>query len=296
MPEAPEVKETELSEDANTDRDAETESEDEKLIEERADEVAAEVKTAADSLTRSDSSLTIEIRFKTQVTPAVDKALNVEAVNDPKVSTSDPAKGKTEKAASDNEVKKVAEAAGGTDPKTAEAKKENTLRKFVLAFTLLSLFGPQLKAVFQALTRVSGGDTKIDDLITDATQQSKLVEMAKALLNDDDSHYWASFSSLIPKWKLSAADCVFFLQFTMLLTPLQAGDDFEWKNGQDLVDMVDKLFADYKASKVEDAKGELIKSLPALEYQGLPLPRLIAADLAQRAMAKIALEAAAKVA
>lgn len=266
--------------------------EEEREAEERREELSDTVLKAAERITGDARTITVNIMVGTAATPNAERALSVEPVKDPKVTTVDASVGAGEKKASDDEVKKVADEAAGSDPKEAAKKKEGSLRKYVFAFTLFSLIGPQLKAVFEGLTRAVAGE-KMDELITDAGQRAALAVIATEWRNEDDATYWADFAGLVERLSLTAADCVYFLQFTMLLYPVEAGDDFEWSTSKDLTDKVDELMTIYSEDTAK-GKSAVIKALPDLKYAGLPLPRLVAADLGQRAMAKIALEAAKK--
>lgn len=131
-----------------------------------------------------------------------------------------------------------------------------------------------------------------EDLSKDQETKKMLAEHHDAWLQQSEQSYWQDTMAPIAMAEIpttgqrpTLGDHLFYLNFTKAISSLDA--PFVWDTGDDYMAMVNNLVCEFDV-KAPTHIADLYLKLPALTYHDQPLPRLIAADVMQSALAMIA--------
>jgi hypothetical protein len=290
-----ETHEDELPEAGNEEEQRADLEEEAERIHEEANE---NVREAMNEITTTSGDTSIRIVDITLQLPAVERAFTPKRARDvAKEAAADPETGSSEKAANEAAVETTLEEAAATDAaddpaaeqKTKE-KKELSLRKQMLMMTGALLFGPKLLGMFEAMVQGANGKG-LDHLIKDATERAKLTALLTAIAGEPDEQFWSDFADFVGKNNSTLAELVYFLQYIMLLSPLD--DPFTWESWSEESGKVDELIQAFNDA-AESPKSVLIKKLPTVVQNDMPVPRYIQASLGQLAFGSLAQTTKAK--
>jgi hypothetical protein len=166
-------------------------------------------------------------------------------------------------------------------------KKESNAAKYCFLFGLI-VTGATIGIVMTALNRAAHGQNA-DDLPLPDNVKAQIEALVKAWQQLPEETYWAQLADYAGRSEATIADMIYFMQYTMVLSPLQA--PWLWNSYADKDDYSGKLVA---ASKVGGLPA-LFNQVPLLRYQREgrpapePLPRYIGANLVQLALGGLTL-------
>lgn len=262
------------------------------------DEANENVREAMTEITTSSGDVSVRIVDITFQLPAVERAFTPKRARDvAKEAATDPDAGSSEKAANEAAVETTLKEAAATDAaddpaaeQETKEKKELTLRKQMLMMTGALLFGPKLLGMFEAMVQGANGKG-LDHLIKDATERAKLTALLTAIAAEPDEQFWSDFADFVTKNKSTLAELVFFLQYIMLLSPLD--DPFTWESWSEESGKVEELIQAFNDA-ADSPKSVLLKTLPTVVQNDMPVPRYIQASLGQLAFGSLAQSTKAK--
>jgi hypothetical protein len=160
-----------------------------------------------------------------------------------------------------------------------EKKSEWNTKRYLI---LIGVIGGALTGIIYSVVARSSSGQSDDDIPLSEDLKAQIRQLVAAWQGQSDAAFWGSMAAYVQANKLTLADLVYFMQYTMDLNPLKT--PFFWDHAAD----PDKLAGSVEGLYSTGGSAALLKALPDLQYRGAGLPRYEQAFVGRTAFTDLA--------